>query len=118
MPEVNQNCGKRCCGKSPFYMAAEAIPPKDLFQNGSNKGRFHVFPIPFLSDSSSLVTSKHVASGVYSEFDAEGIPTKFANAEELSAKKRKDLVKDTIAFAVRKEILNSKMMYLLPSSLV
>ncbi len=99
-------------------MAAEAIPPKDLFQNGSNKGRFHVFPIPFLSDSSSLVTSKHVASGVYSEFDAEGIPTKLANAEELSAKKRKDLVKDTIAFAVRKEILNSKMMYLLPSSLV
>ena len=46
-----------------------AIPPKDLFQNGSNKG-------------------------VYSEFDAEGIPTKLANAEELSAKKRKDLVKE------------------------
>jgi len=40
-----------------------------------------------------------VASGVYSEFDAEGIPTKLANAEELSAKKRKDLVKDSIAFA-------------------
>lgn len=40
-----------------------------------------------------------MASGVYSEFDAEGIPTKLANAEELSAKKRKDLVKDSIAFA-------------------
>lgn len=46
-----------------------AIPPKDLFQNGSNKG-------------------------VYGEFDAEGIPTKLANSEELSAKKRKDLVKE------------------------
>ena len=32
--------------------------------------------------------------GVYGEFDAEGIPTKLANSEELSAKKRKDLVKD------------------------
>ena len=39
-----------------------------------------------------------MASGVYSEFDAEGIPTKLANAEELSAKKRKDLVKDSIVF--------------------
>lgn len=33
-------------------------------------------------------------AGLYSEFDAEGIPTKNANSEELSAKKRKDLVKD------------------------
>ena len=37
----------------------------------------------------------HSTPGVYGEFDAEGIPTKLANSEELSAKKRKDLVKDS-----------------------
>ena len=46
-----------------------AVDPKDLFQNGSNKG-------------------------LYGEFDGEGVPTKLASGEELSAKKRKDLAKD------------------------
>mmetsp|Transcript_22684 Transcript_22684/g.41060 ORF Transcript_22684/g.41060 Transcript_22684/m.41060 type:complete len:857 (+) Transcript_22684:94-2664(+) len=32
--------------------------------------------------------------GLYSEFDAEGVPTKLANGEEVSAKKRKDLAKE------------------------
>ncbi|CAE7195594.1 CysRS [Symbiodinium natans] len=46
-----------------------AVAPKDLFQNGSNKG-------------------------VYAEFDAEGVPTKLASGEEVSAKKKKDLAKE------------------------
>lgn len=46
-----------------------AVAPKDLFQNGAN-------------------------TGVYADFDAEGVPTKLANGEELSAKKRKDLAKE------------------------
>eukprot|EP00930_Biecheleria_cincta_P082343 TRINITY_DN72099_c0_g1_i1.p1 TRINITY_DN72099_c0_g1~~TRINITY_DN72099_c0_g1_i1.p1 ORF type:complete len:862 (-),score=219.01 TRINITY_DN72099_c0_g1_i1:59-2644(-) len=46
-----------------------AVEPKDLFRKGSNEG-------------------------VYSEFDAEGVPTKLANGEEVSAKKRKDFAKE------------------------
>mmetsp|Transcript_66203 Transcript_66203/g.147153 ORF Transcript_66203/g.147153 Transcript_66203/m.147153 type:complete len:864 (+) Transcript_66203:59-2650(+) len=46
-----------------------AVAPKDLFQTGASKG-------------------------VYAEFDAEGVPTKLANGEEVSAKKRKDLAKE------------------------
>jgi cysteinyl-tRNA synthetase len=33
-------------------------------------------------------------AGLYSDFDAEGVPTKQANGEEVSAKKKKDLAKE------------------------
>jgi len=33
-------------------------------------------------------------SGMYSDFDAEGVPSKQANGEEVSAKKKKDLAKE------------------------
>lgn len=33
-------------------------------------------------------------AGLYSDFDADGVPTKLANGEEISAKKKKDLVKE------------------------
>merc|ERR1712039_213027 len=33
-------------------------------------------------------------AGMYSDFDAEGVPTKQASGEEVSAKKKKDLAKE------------------------
>mmetsp|Transcript_89998 Transcript_89998/g.162344 ORF Transcript_89998/g.162344 Transcript_89998/m.162344 type:complete len:865 (+) Transcript_89998:75-2669(+) len=46
-----------------------AVEPASLFRKGANEG-------------------------LYSDFDAEGVPTKLANGEEVSPKKRKDLAKD------------------------
>jgi len=46
-----------------------AIEPKELFKTGNS-------------------------AGLYSQFDEEGVPTKLANGEEVSAKKRKDLAKE------------------------
>eukprot|EP00931_Biecheleriopsis_adriatica_P102302 TRINITY_DN77290_c0_g1_i1.p1 TRINITY_DN77290_c0_g1~~TRINITY_DN77290_c0_g1_i1.p1 ORF type:complete len:866 (+),score=255.44 TRINITY_DN77290_c0_g1_i1:117-2714(+) len=46
-----------------------SVEPKDLFRSGAN-------------------------SGLYSEFDADGVPTKLASGEEVSAKKKKDYAKE------------------------
>mmetsp|Transcript_74062 Transcript_74062/g.154445 ORF Transcript_74062/g.154445 Transcript_74062/m.154445 type:complete len:864 (+) Transcript_74062:166-2757(+) len=57
--------------KSKELKSAEkaAVKPQDLFQSGGY-------------------------TGLYKDFDSEGIPTTMANGDEISAKKKKDLVKE------------------------